>query len=185
MIDRRVARTRTALFDALVLLVRRKPYDDIRVADILREAGVGRATFYAHFTSKDDLLERSMDRLRELLMLEENSAAGTSLVRALFDHIAEHRDIPIALSGGKGATIIGYALDRVLTERLRAKLPTSSPSGWPRELFIRHAVSCCDTVLSWWLEREPRLTAGEAYSLFKQLIVGTGSASAEGWSDCL
>ncbi|MGO4838809.1 helix-turn-helix domain-containing protein, partial [Rhizobiaceae sp. 2RAB30] len=60
-IDRRVARTRTALYDALVALIRLKAYEEITVEDILREADIGRATFYAHFTSKDDLLERSLD----------------------------------------------------------------------------------------------------------------------------
>ncbi|EHK58261.1 TetR/AcrR family transcriptional regulator [Allomesorhizobium alhagi] len=59
-VDRRVARTRTALYDALVALIRRKDYDLITVQDILEEANVGRATFYAHFTSKDDLLKRAV-----------------------------------------------------------------------------------------------------------------------------
>src|SRR5262245_18026211 len=46
-IDRRVARTRTALANALVALIRRKSYDRITVVDILAEANIGRATFYA------------------------------------------------------------------------------------------------------------------------------------------
>ena len=42
-IDRRVQRTRTALYDALVHLIRIKPYRDISVDDILRQADVGRS----------------------------------------------------------------------------------------------------------------------------------------------
>ena len=37
-IDRRVQRTRTALYDALVRLIRRMPYAQISVDDVLVEA---------------------------------------------------------------------------------------------------------------------------------------------------
>jgi AcrR family transcriptional regulator len=180
-----VVRTRTALYEALVHLIRRKAYDQITVEDIISEAGIGRATFYAHFTSKDDLLERSLDRLRDLFVSEDNSDTGRQPVRILFDHVAEYRDIPIALSGGKGSAIIRQAMDRVLTNRLRATLWNSLPADLPRDLFIRHVVACSDTVLSWWLEREPHRTPGEAYTLFRQLMIGVTSGDPEGWSDHL
>ena len=44
-IDRRVARTRAALYDALVALMLRRPYAEIDVQDIVAEANVGRSTF--------------------------------------------------------------------------------------------------------------------------------------------
>ena len=45
-IDRRILRTRDALGDALVALMREKEFDDITVQEVLDRAGVGRATFY-------------------------------------------------------------------------------------------------------------------------------------------
>jgi AcrR family transcriptional regulator len=47
--DRRVVRSRAQLQDALRALVLEKDYDKISVQEILDRAGVGRATFYAHF----------------------------------------------------------------------------------------------------------------------------------------
>ena len=55
-IDRRVAGTRAALHDALLKLVVEKAYEAITVEDICRRADVGRSSFYAHYTGKDDLM---------------------------------------------------------------------------------------------------------------------------------
>lgn len=167
-VDRRVARTRNALYDALVALIRRKPYERITVEDILREADIGRATFYAHFTSKDDLLERSLERLRALLVRAQ--ADGQSPSRALFEHVGAFRDIPVALGPGRGAAIVRGAVDRVLTEWLGALLPAELPGGLPRELAVRHVVAVFETTLGWWLERASGLSPAEAHAMFARML---------------
>lgn len=42
--------------DALLDLLETKPYAEISVSEITDQADVGRATYYRHFTSKDDVL---------------------------------------------------------------------------------------------------------------------------------
>ena len=53
--DRRILRTRDTLGEALVGLIREKPFDEITVQEILDRAGVERSTFYTHYRDKDDL----------------------------------------------------------------------------------------------------------------------------------
>ena len=55
--DPRVIRTRHLLLDAFVALVRKKDFTSISVKDITEYAQVNRATFYAHFQDKYDILE--------------------------------------------------------------------------------------------------------------------------------
>ena len=177
-IDRRVQRTRTALYDALMRLIREKDYDAISVEDILGVANVGRSTFYAHFGSKDDLLARSLDRLRALLgetaaaqqaAAVDPHVAAREVSRALFMHVAEFRDVQLALAGGRGAAIVSTALDKALTSVTR-DLPLGAPKGLPRELAVAFTVSTFTTVLRWWFERHPELSPVEADALFLRLI---------------
>lgn len=177
-IDRRVQRTRTALYDALVQLIREKDYDAISVEDILEVANVGRSTFYSHFTSKDDLLARSLDRLKAMLG-EVATAAGASnadadaaarrVSRALFAHIAEYRDIQLLLAGGRGGAILDKALSKSLASVVR-DLPMGAPAGLSRELAVEFVVASFSTVLHWWLERQPAMDPDEVDALFLRLV---------------
>jgi AcrR family transcriptional regulator len=62
-IDRRIARTQAAMRGALMRLLRRRPYVEITVQEILHEANIGRSTFYAHCSGKDQLLRLSFKLL--------------------------------------------------------------------------------------------------------------------------
>src|SRR6476659_8968394 len=54
--DRRVARAKRALKEALTDLILEKGYEAVTVQDIIDRADVGRSTFYDHLTHKEDLL---------------------------------------------------------------------------------------------------------------------------------
>ena len=55
--DRRQLKTRKAVLTAFEDLVSRKRYEQITVQDIIDIADIGRTTFYAHFETKDSVLD--------------------------------------------------------------------------------------------------------------------------------
>ena len=61
--DRRQLKTRKAIFQAFRSLLEKKRYDHITVQEIIDEADVGRSTFYAHFETKDLLLDAMCEEL--------------------------------------------------------------------------------------------------------------------------
>ena len=61
--DRRQRKTREAIFNAFIALLSKKHYDKITVCEIIESADVGRATFYAHFETKDFLLKELCEEL--------------------------------------------------------------------------------------------------------------------------
>jgi AcrR family transcriptional regulator len=64
-LDKRVERSRRLLIDALLELMKDRPYSKISVAHIAEQSGVARPTFYLHFHSKDDLLIAYIDEMFE------------------------------------------------------------------------------------------------------------------------
>ncbi|MFG1806350.1 TetR/AcrR family transcriptional regulator [Streptomyces sp. NPDC049040] len=95
----RSAATQEQLMSALErLLASGEAFSEISVQQILEEAAVSRATFYAHFQSKSDVLVRLTDDLRESLLTlarRWDPAAGEDgpeqLTRFFEDVIRIHR----------------------------------------------------------------------------------------------
>jgi len=54
--NRQVQRTKSWIFDALMLLMDEMPYAKITVSDIAEKAGIARTTFYHNYDEKDDVL---------------------------------------------------------------------------------------------------------------------------------
>jgi AcrR family transcriptional regulator len=162
------------LYDALIALVCERDYDTIRVEDIVARANVGRSTFYAHFRSRDELLERSLERLRaELVAAIEGTEAPAlgDVSRALFRHVDGHRDIHRRLAGTAGGEIVLQALAANLGQVMRGLLPASQVRRLPRELAVTHVASTFLCVLRWWLDRNPATTWEQADMLFRELAL--------------
>src|SRR6266487_5475205 len=59
--DLRARRTRKWLQDALIGLMKEKPFQDIQITELTARAQVSRPAFYLHFVSKEDLLLSHVD----------------------------------------------------------------------------------------------------------------------------
>jgi AcrR family transcriptional regulator len=84
--DPRVLRTRKLLKDALCDLLAEKSFQAVTVQDVAERATVNRATFYAHYVDKFDLLEHFVgDMFRDALeqALPATSACTTENLRQL------------------------------------------------------------------------------------------------------
>lgn len=55
--DSRVSKTDRDIKRAMLELIRREPFSQIRIEQVMQEAPVTKVTFYKHFASKDDVLE--------------------------------------------------------------------------------------------------------------------------------
>lgn len=67
--DPRTERSARRICDALVACARQKPFDEITVADLHRDYGISRTTFYRLFDNTVDVLEYNCDRLGNEILL--------------------------------------------------------------------------------------------------------------------
>ena len=79
-IDPRIVRTKQLLVDAFLKISREKKLSQITVKDITDIATLNRATFYAHFTDKEDLLDYTLS-VTILKDLNDNRAFLMSLMK--------------------------------------------------------------------------------------------------------
>ncbi|MZK50928.1 TetR/AcrR family transcriptional regulator [Clostridium beijerinckii] len=69
--DPRVLRTRQLIREAFSDLLQKKGFDSITVKDIAQKASINRATFYAHYEDKYDLLEEITEQAFHKMYPEE------------------------------------------------------------------------------------------------------------------
>lgn len=101
--DRRVARTRNLLGDALMSLLQERNFEEISVQDVLNRAGVGRSTFYVHYRDKNDLFLSDIEDFFELCsgLLKRHNASPQRLlpVQEFFAHLRDMREFYACGSG--------------------------------------------------------------------------------------
>jgi AcrR family transcriptional regulator len=168
--DRRTLRTRQLLVDALRDLLHSKRYSAISVRDITDRANVGRSTFYAHFTDKDDLLVESVRRMVGQLVRDVPGARNTLAPSlGLFHHVIEGRDLYVTMAHGRHLGLFLEALQAELTalfaERLAARLPDSEPTV-PAPLLAAMIAGMLITTMRSWLESDLSMTAEEVNRSF-------------------
>ncbi len=180
--DRRILRTRATLQHALNALILKKGYDAITIQDICDAANVGRSTFYAHYTSKDDLKRKGFEKLRTLLVDRQREALtmaagnrdrslGFSL--AMFEHARDHVDHYRALVGGRGGSVSLDSIRQILSDLVRSELAATtgkkSADAVPREFVVQYVVGAYMAVLTWWLDGGAKLPPQRIDAMFRRL----------------
>jgi AcrR family transcriptional regulator len=181
-IDRRVARTRAMLQQAHISLILEKGYEATTVEDICDAANVGRSTFYAHYTSKDDLRRSGLENLRRLLVDRQNEALATagdirdrslSFSLTMFEHARDHIDLYRALVGGRGGAVALGAIRQILSDLVRNELAATvrqkSVDVISRELVVQYVVGAFMAVMTWWLDGGAKLPPHRIDAMFRRL----------------
>ncbi len=182
--DRRVQRTRQSLHQALIALMIEKGYDAVTIGDIVDRANVGRSTFYAHYTDKEDLLDSGFKNLSKQLLGYQRAALamkgsfrerGFAFSLAFFEHVDGHRRVYHAIVGRKTGAVVMDALRSLLAELVRndlAKLaPGEGPGGIPRGAVVQFVVGALMAVITWWLDEKSTLSPAQANAIFRRMTI--------------
>jgi AcrR family transcriptional regulator len=181
-IDRRISRTRAMLQHALTSQILKKGYEAVTIQDICDEANVGRSTFYAHYTNKDDLKRSGFEHLRKQLVdrqREAQAASGDIESRSLgfsltmFEHARDHIDLYRALVGGRGGAVSLGQIRQILSDLVRnefvATAGKNSADVVPRELVVQYVVGAFMAVMTWWLDGGAKLPPERIDAIFRRL----------------
>jgi AcrR family transcriptional regulator len=176
--DARQVRTRDTLLGALLRLLETRPFDQVTIREISKEAGIGYATFFRHYPSKEALLHdlaagEIANLLRRALPILFANDSRRSCV-AFFDHVAQHRVLWSALlTGGAAPT-----LKQEFTEQAkRVAAAHGAVDGWlPDELRVVFAVSATVEILAWWLQHGIGMPVERMAEILDRLVVAPAMA---------
>ena len=165
--DRRQRKTREAIFKAFTELLSQKKFAQITVAEIIEKADVGRATFYAHFETKDYLLKEMCE---ELFCHVFDSAQGDCSHRHIFEcdisdsvflHLFTHlqrndNKILDLLSCENNELFLRYFKSGLvnLIESQSYFLEKAKEKSLPKDYVINHIASSFVETVRWWIENK-------------------------------
>lgn len=176
--DRRVRRTRAALLDALLTLMVEKGYDATTVQDLIDRADIGRATFYAHYRDKSDLLDDALDQMRTMVAPPSGSQPPDRrrplpFGLHLFRHVHDQRRLVAALMTDDGSSAVTARIEQILRETVAAELSVvatvSGTARLPLDLLARSVVASCLATLTWWVHDGFRRSPEELDAMFRAL----------------
>ena len=162
--DRRQKKTREAIFRAFIQLLSRKQYSQITVGEIISHADVGRATFYAHFETKDFLLKELCEELFCHIFdaAEENHPehkhifscdAPASVVLHLLQHLQKNDNHILDLLAGENNELFLRYFKENLTQLIQKRpllFGRKKDDQLPDPYWIHHVSSSFVETVRWW-----------------------------------
>jgi AcrR family transcriptional regulator len=189
--DRRVERTQQLIRGALLSLIREKGFEALTVQEIIDRANVGRATFYAHFDNKDDLLASGFEDLRASLTARQREAfsRGRTLEdrvfgfsEEVFAHTHEYREVFRAMVGKRSGAAVQRLLHKLLVDLIRGDVKGTverkEHKTVPVEALVQFIAGGLFGLLMWWLDGKTRLSVTEVNALFRTLAIPALKAAA-------
>lgn len=181
--DRRQRKTREAIFNAFIGLLSKKNYNDIIVGEIIDQANVGRATFYAHFETKDFLLKDLCAELFDHLFSTKKEGGSFSVFNCdaqdsaflhLFKHIKKNdNNIAKLLSSKNNELFLTYFKSGVkrLVEKEISCFAKAKPQMLPEEFWVNHVTATFIETLRFWLaekmKQSPQVITDYFFALFR------------------
>ena len=179
-VDRRVQRTRQALFAALMELLMEKSYAEITVSDITERANVGRATFYLHYKDKDDLLASNLEALfaevaeRVRPLLKQSLLAGDTVQgRILFEEARQNNDLYRMILSGQGGMMLYARLQSRMAELMgdmMEKMIMGGDSPIEIPLLANYLTGAILSLVKWWLDNDMPHSPDYMAAVMQQLI---------------
>ena len=151
--DRRITKTRKAIYNAFLQLLNQKDYETITVQEIIDLADVGRSTFYSHYESKELLLDELCRYLFHHLFEREEHLTKEDYLAHIFSHFKKNQDHVTSLLFSKNDYFLRqlqkeleHHVYPMVAEDLQVSYP-KIPSSYLKHFVVTNFIE----TLTWWL----------------------------------
>mgnify|MGYP002750013945 FL=1 len=170
--DRRITKTRKAIYHAFLHLLNQKDYDIITVQEIIDRADVGRSTFYSHYESKELLLDELCQKLFHHLFERDDQLSPQDYLAHIFQHFKKNQDHVTSLLLSKNDYFIRqlkkeleHDVYPMIADELIQAYP-NIPHSYLKHLVVSHFIE----TLSWWLKKGKSYTEQEVIQFYLEIL---------------
>ena len=153
--DRRITKTRKAIYQAFLQLLNQKDYEAITVQEIIDLADVGRSTFYSHYESKELLLDELCQKLFHHLFERAEHLSPQDYLAHIFQHFKKNQDHVTSLLLSKNEYFIRqlrkeleHDVYPMVAEDLQVAYP-NIPASYLKHFVVTNFIE----TLTWWLKK--------------------------------
>jgi AcrR family transcriptional regulator len=179
--DRRVQRTQDHLRQAMAELIVQRSYESISIRDLTEAAGVGYATFFRHYPTKDalllDLLQRSILDLARLLPPGVDADPAEE-GRVIFAHAAQHDQLYHILLRGEGTLALLEEVQAAAVAEVMGRFAGQRKPAIPLEILAHHLVASIIALIGWWLQRGQPYPPQRMGQIYAEMIMRPFTALA-------
>ncbi|RGZ92126.1 MULTISPECIES: TetR/AcrR family transcriptional regulator [Clostridia] len=126
--DRRILKTKRAIYEALVELMQKKKLNSITVTELAAAANINRKTFYTYYSTVNDVLDEGINELisslKDLMyaMSEDYNMLSPQTLFAFLNTIMSDADIARDLFASDNGNMLFNRLQKALQETLLKEL---------------------------------------------------------------
>ena len=150
-------RSQNEITEALLTLMRKYPYKEITVKQIILEARLAKKTFYRNFTSKEDVL-RSLIKRRLGEYFDVVNNAHEDILKAEFRYLEKNKELLMLLDQNGMSYIILQCTNEYLPSIRSERLSQSNPSiplfeGLDKDYLMAFNIGAILNVAALWVHR--------------------------------
>lgn len=183
--DRRQQKTRAAIFEAFSALLSKEAYSKITIQEIIDRANIGRSTFYAHFQTKDSLLEDMCTELFNHIVegimnnnmpTDHDHHAPAGGPHPAFCHLLQHikentlhsKDLLTSESSDIFLRYFKNSLNRLIKAYLLQN--RQGKVDVPEDFLLNHISGSFVEMVQWWVRGRMKETPEELGLYFQKVI---------------
>jgi AcrR family transcriptional regulator len=174
--------------DALLALTLEKGYDSVTIKDITERADVAYVTFFRHYDSKADLLNRRLAAELQDLRARIEAAVQAGQVeqrealagRFIFEHVREKQDLYRVLLSTQGPLRVRKHIQATMAAIfLDSCRPLHESRLVPAETAANHMAAALLTLIEWWLDHDLAQTTEHMAQIYERLVVAGTLAAVQ------
>ena len=170
--DRRITKTRKAIYTAFLQLLNQKNFESITVQEIIDLADVGRSTFYSHYESKELLLDELCRYLFHHLFEREENISTEAYLAHIFSHFKKNQDHVTSLLFSKNDYFLRQ-LQKELEHHVYPMVAKDLQVSYPNipTSYLKHfVVTNFIETLTWWLKKGKSYTEVQVVRFYSDVM---------------